>query len=54
MNEMTHNALAFTMLPMQGNSNTNESIELMERFIRLFGRHCIDALVADREFVGDH
>ena len=46
-------ALLFTMLDKRGNSNTQERITLMERFIRLFGKECIDSLVADREFVGE-
>ena len=46
-------ALLFTMLDKRGNSNTQERIALMERFIRLFGKECIDSLVADREFVGE-
>lgn len=45
--------LLFTMLPKRGNSNTIERIKLIERFIDLFGKQCIDALMADREFVGD-
>ncbi|MGB0884730.1 MAG: IS4 family transposase [Flavobacteriales bacterium] len=44
--------LLFTMLKKRGNSNTQERIDLVERFITLFGKDCIDALVADREFVG--
>ena len=45
--------LLFTMLPKRGNSNTQERIDLIERFIRLFGKDSIDSLVADREFVGE-
>lgn len=45
--------LLFTMLPKRRNSNTIERIKLIERFIDLFGKQCIDALMADREFVGD-
>ena len=44
--------LLFTMLPKRGNSNCGERIELIERFISLFGRETIDAIMADREFVG--
>ena len=44
--------LMFKLLPKFGNSNTNERIELIERFIRLFGTESLDCLVADREFVG--
>lgn len=44
--------LLFKMLPKRGNSNTAERIALVKRFISLFGSQCIEALVADREFVG--
>jgi len=46
--------LLFRLLPKRGNSNTAERIEIIERFIRLFGKGCIDCLVADRKFVGEH
>jgi Transposase DDE domain len=45
--------LMFKMLPKFGNSNTDERIELIERFIRLFGSESLDCLTADREFVGE-
>ena len=45
--------LLFTMLPKRGNSNSGERIALIERFVRLFGKDCIECLVADREFVGE-
>lgn len=45
--------LLFTMLDKRGNSNSSERIALIERFVRLFGRQCIECLVADREFVGE-
>ena len=45
--------LLFKLLPKFGNSNTNERIELVERFIRLFGSETLDCLTADREFVGE-
>mgnify|MGYP001198597872 CR=1 FL=1 len=44
--------LIFTMLPKRGNSNSQERIALIERFIGLFGKHRIECLVADREFIG--
>jgi len=44
--------VVWTLLPKAGNSNTTERIELMERFLALFGRERIQALLADREFVG--
>jgi len=45
--------LLFKMLPKFGNSNTNERIELIEWFIRLFGLEALDCVTADREFVGE-
>lgn len=45
--------LMFKLLPKFGNSNTHERIELVERFIRLFGTESLDCLTADREFVGE-
>ena len=44
--------LLFRLLPKKGNSNTRERIDLMERYVTLFGKSSIDCLVADREFVG--
>jgi hypothetical protein len=46
--------ILFTMMPKFGNSSTNERIELMNRYIGLFGKESIDCLLADREFIGDH
>lgn len=37
----------------KGNSNTEERKELMEQFVRLFGKGRIEAIVADREFIGN-
>lgn len=45
--------LLFTMLPKRGNSNSQERIDLVNRFIRLFGKDVIKSIVADREFVGE-
>jgi hypothetical protein len=45
--------LLFKMLGKRGNSNSKERIDLVNRFIELFGTDCIDCLMADREFVGD-
>lgn len=45
--------LMFTMLDKKGNSSSEERIALVERFIRLFGKDCIDCITADREFVGE-
>ena len=44
--------ILFRLLPKRGNSNTKERIQIMDRFIRLFGKSNIKCLVADREFVG--
>lgn len=45
--------LMFTMLDKKGNSNSEERIALVDRFIWLFGKECIDCIMADREFVGE-
>ena len=45
--------LMFSMLNKRGNSNSQERMELINRFIRLFGKEVIDCIVADREFVGE-
>ena len=44
--------LIFKLMDKRGNSNQEERIKLVERFISLFGKDCIKCLVADREFVG--
>ena len=41
------------MLPKKGNSNGKERIALLNRFIKIFGKACIEAIVADREFIGN-
>lgn len=43
--------LLFKMLDKRGNLNCKEGIDLVNRFIELFGTNCIDCLMADREFV---
>lgn len=45
--------LLFSMLPKKGTSNTQERIDLVQRYINLFGEETIDCLLADREFVGE-
>ena len=45
--------LLWTMLNKRGNSNTDERRALIERFVHLFGYGCIEAFLADREFIGD-
>ena len=44
--------LLWSLLPKAGNSNTEERIALMERFICLFGHDRIACLLGDREFKG--
>ena len=46
--------ILFKMMPKFGNSSTSERIELLQRYIELFGINTIDCLLADREFVGNH
>jgi len=41
------------MLSKRGNSNSKERIKLIQNFIELFGKECIKAIVADREFIGN-
>jgi len=45
--------IIYKLMPKFGNSSTNDRIELMDRYINLFGIKSIDCLLADREFVGD-
>ncbi len=45
--------LLFTMLDKRGNSNSQERVDLINRFIRLFGKEVIESVVADREFIGE-
>ena len=45
--------ILWTMLDKRGNSNTCERKELVQRFLTLFGEGCIEAILADREFIGD-
>lgn len=53
---VVHQGIAFpifwTFLPKKGSSNTEERIELLNRFITHFGTVKIDCLLADREFIG--
>ena len=44
--------LLWVALSKRGNSNTKERIDLMNRFIALFGTQTIGCLFADREFIG--
>jgi Transposase DDE domain len=44
--------LMFKMLDKRGNSDTQERIDLLRKYIEWFGKPSIDCLLADREFVG--
>ena len=44
--------LMFKMLDKKGNSDTEERIDLLRKYIEWFGKLSIDCLLADREFVG--
>ncbi|MDX8443953.1 IS4 family transposase [Mesorhizobium australafricanum] len=44
--------LLWTVIDRQGNSNTGQRIELMRRYLSLFGAASIELLLADREFIG--
>jgi hypothetical protein len=46
--------LFWTLLAKRGNSNTPERVEIIQRFIRQFGKSMISGLLADREFIGDN
>lgn len=45
--------LLFVDLDKAGNSNTQERLDLLEKFVKLFGVERIESLMADREFVGN-
>lgn len=44
--------LMFKMLDKRGNSDMQERIGLIEKYIKWFGKQSINCLLADREFVG--
>lgn len=44
--------IMWTMLNKRGNSNCQERILLMKRYLNLFGKESIESLLADREFIG--
>ena len=44
--------LLWTLLDKKGNSNTSERIDIMKRFLTLFGPSSLTCLFADREFIG--
>ena len=45
--------LYWQMLDKRGNTNHLERCELIERFIKQFGKDNLEMIVADREFVGE-
>lgn len=57
MLSVSYDGIAFPvlwkMLAKRGNSNCEERIALIKRFVELFGKECIEAVVADREFIGN-
>lgn len=44
--------ILWTLLDHRGNSNTDQRIALMKRYLALFGAGSIELLLADREFIG--
>jgi hypothetical protein len=44
--------LLWKLLAKKGNSNTKECTDMIGKFVKLFGKGCIKAVVADREFFG--
>jgi len=44
--------ILFDMLAKKGNSNQEERVKLISRFIDIFGYKCIRSITADREFIG--
>src|SRR3954466_14945492 len=44
--------LLWKLLAKKGNTNTKERTDLLDKFVKLFGKQCIKAVVADREFIG--
>lgn len=53
---IAHKGIAFpilwSILPKAGNSNTEERLAILERFVSIFGKEKIAFLLADREFIG--
>jgi hypothetical protein len=41
------------LLDKKGNSNTEERIALIQKFINRFGKDCVSGILADREFIGN-
>ena len=57
MLSVTYHGMAFPilwqMLDKRGNSNCEERITLIDRFVHLFGKDCIKDILADRDFIGN-
>lgn len=55
---VTYKGVAFPILfkvePKAGNSSTQQRIDIINNYIKLFGLETIDCLLADREFIGEH
>ena len=55
---ITYKGIAFPILfkveSEAGNSSTKQRIDIINRYIDLFGLETIDCLLADREFIGEH
>jgi hypothetical protein len=45
--------ILFEMLDKAGNSNAGERIDLVTKFVELFGVNKINSIIGDREFIGD-
>jgi hypothetical protein len=45
--------ILFELLDKRGNSNVEERICLLDKFVALFGTQCIGSFTADREFIGE-
>jgi len=54
---ITYKGIAFPLLfkvePKAGNSSTQQRINIINNYIKLFGLETIDCLLADREFIGE-
>jgi len=44
--------ILWKMLPKRGNSNYEERIQILNKYIQLFGKQSINGIMADREFIG--
>ena len=45
--------ILFELLDKKGNSNQQERIDLLGKFIEIFGKEGINTIIGDREFIGD-